>query len=70
MDFPKIADARVGLEHRYGFSLSFEVDAAGSPTRSGLAKLDLRRGRSGRRVKLPQWVPYGFHGSWVPDQAG
>jgi carotenoid cleavage dioxygenase-like enzyme len=126
MDFPKIADARVGLEHRYGFTLSFEIDANGTPSQSGLTKLDIRRGTSEvhefppglvageptyvpavgsdpagdegwlmfylhdenagetefvildannfgadpvARVKLPQRVPYGFHGSWMPDSA-
>jgi carotenoid cleavage dioxygenase len=127
MDFPKIADAMVGLEHRYGFSLSFELDASGTPSKSRLAKLDLQRGTTElqefpdgvvpgeptfvpaagsdpssdegwlmmylhdenrektefvildannfgsdpvARVKLPQRVPYGFHGSWIPDSAG
>lgn len=124
MDFPKIADARVGIEHRYGFTLRFDFGPEGQPTFKGVMKLDVQRGTSElhrfpegvlpseptfvpaagsdpasdegwvmlyvhdenrnesefvildasdfeadpvARVKLPQRVPYGFHGSWMPD---
>jgi carotenoid cleavage dioxygenase len=126
MDFPRVADARVGLEHRYGYTVHFGAGADGSPAFVGLLKLDLASGRtwlhamgpgrnagepvfvpaagadpatdhgyvlcyahddtSGKsellvldasrfesapiaRVALPQRVPYGFHGSWIPDEA-
>lgn len=120
-DFPRVADARVGLEHRYGY-----CTATGGGEVLGETKLyqhDLRTGAvavhdfgAGRhpgegvfvpaegstaddegyvmtyvfddatessefvvldasdftgdavaRVPLPQRVPYGFHGSWVPS---
>ena len=124
MDFPAIADARVGLEHRYGFTLQFDYGPDGQPTFKGVLKMDLETGKSElhyfpegcipgeptfvpaagsdpvgdegwlmtyvydenrdrsefvildasrmaaepvARVKLPQRVPYGFHGSWMPD---
>lgn len=120
MDFPRVADARVGLKNRYGYTLLF-----GGPTQgfAGHLKFDFRSGRSEQhayeggqpgepcfvaapgadpdsdegwilsyvydargdaselvildasdfsgpavaRVKLPRRVPFGFHGSWVPD---
>ena len=124
MDFPRIADARVGLKNRYGYTLMFGDGGIGSGF-GGHLKLDLRTGESelhsygegaspgepvfvaapgadadsddgwlmsyvyddgsGRselqildasnftaapvaRVKLPQRVPFGFHGSWVADE--
>jgi carotenoid cleavage dioxygenase len=126
MDFPRVADARVGRPHRYGYTVQFEQGEDGSPSFAGILKLDLEKGSSelhrfgaGRnagepvfvpasgsdpngddgwimcyvhdegtnqtefvildasrfegdpvaRVRLPQRVPYGFHGSWVPDPA-
>lgn len=126
MDFPRVADARVGLEHRYGFTLQFGFDGGDQPSFKSLVKLDLSNGTSEEhtfpegvvageptfvpaegsdpssdegwimlyahdensneteflildandfaadpvaRVKLPQRVPYGFHGSWMPDPA-
>lgn len=123
MDFPRIADARVGLEHRYGFTLQFDFGDDGQPTFNGILKMDLERGTSElhslpegcsageptfvpaagsdpaggdgwvmfythdenrnasefvildssdwsgpptARVQLPQRVPNGFHGSWIP----
>ncbi len=46
MDFPRVADARVGLEHRFGFSLRFASEKNGNASHAGLLKLDLARGRS------------------------
>jgi carotenoid cleavage dioxygenase len=126
MEFPRVADARVGRRHRYGYTVQFGTGPDGGPAFAGLAKLDLEGGRSwlhefgpgrnpgepvfvpaagadpatddgwvmtyvhdensGRsefvvldasrfeaapvaRVALPQRVPYGFHGSWISDEA-
>jgi carotenoid cleavage dioxygenase len=126
MDFPRVADARVGRRHRYGYTVHFGAGPDGGPAFAGLLKLDLASGRSwlhamgpGRsagepvfvpavgadpatddgyvmcyahddtsgkselvvldasrfeaaplaRVALPQRVPFGFHGSWIPDEA-
>jgi carotenoid cleavage dioxygenase len=47
MDFPRVADARTGREHRYGFTVEFGMAATtGAPKLSGLLKLDLETGRS------------------------
>lgn len=124
MDFPRVADARVGREHRFAFTVEFGAGADGAPGLAGLLKLDFASGRSeshrfgaGRNpgeavfvpaegadpasdagyvlcyvhdeghertelvvldasrfeaeplatIALPQRVPYGFHGSWIPD---
>jgi carotenoid cleavage dioxygenase len=126
MDFPRVADARVGQRHRYGYTVHFGAGPDGGPAFAGLLKLDLATGRSalhafgagrsagepvfvpaagadpatdegyvlcyahdegsGRselvvidasrfeaapiaRIPLPQRVPFGFHGSWIPDAA-
>jgi len=126
MEFPRVADARVGRRHRYAYTVQFGAGPEGAPVFAGLAKLDVATGRSrlhafgagrspgepvfvpaagadpaadegwvmtylhdegtGRselvvldasrfeaepvaRVALPQRVPYGFHGSWIPDEA-
>ena len=126
MDFPKVAAERVGIEHRYGYTLQFGFGPNGTPSFRNLIKLDVKRGttelhvfpegtnvseptfvpaegsdpagdegwvmlfahdeNSGQseflildssdfsgepvaRVELPQRVPYGFHGSWMPDAA-
>jgi carotenoid cleavage dioxygenase len=126
MEFPRVADAVVGRQHRFGFTLRVEPGASESPAFVGLLKTDLGTGRSqlhdfgpGRscgeavfvpaggadprgdegylltyvheegsdhselhvldasdlakpalaRVTLPQRVPNGFHGSWLPDPA-
>jgi carotenoid cleavage dioxygenase len=123
VDFPRVADARIGRKHRFGFSVEMTPSRDGAPSFDGLVKYDLARGRceshrfgeghpgeavfvpaegadpngddgtvlcfvhdegSGRsefvvldasrfesspiaRVPLPQRVPYGLHGSWIPD---
>jgi len=125
MDFPRVADARTGLEHRFGFAVEFGDMPDGAPNLIGLLKLDLATGRTQShrfdagchpgegvfvpaagadpasdegyvltyvhdenrggqtelvvldaqrfedkpvaRVRLPQRVPYGFHGSYFPD---
>jgi carotenoid cleavage dioxygenase len=125
MEFPRIADARVGLKNRYAYTLAFNVDpSAEGADMSGIYKIDNESGRveehdmgagrhpgepvfvpaagsaadsdagylltyvyddgSGKselvildaaslqsapiaRVKLPQRVPFGFHGSWIAD---
>ena len=122
MDFPRIADARVGLKNRYGYALQFGSDAVEGGGFAGHLKFDFQSGKSElhaypgapaepvfvaapgadgdsdegwvlsyvycpdsdkselhivdatnftadpvARVKLPQRVPFGFHGSWVAD---
>lgn len=126
MEFPRVADARVGRRHRFAWTVQLGAGADGAPAFAGLAKVDVATGRSwlhafgpgrcpgepvfvpaagsdpaadegwvmtylhdentGRselvvldasrfeappvaRVALPQRVPYGFHGSWIPDEA-
>ena len=46
MDFPRVADARVGLENRFGFALRFAGEQDGVAHEASLLKLDLARGRS------------------------
>jgi carotenoid cleavage dioxygenase len=64
MDFPRVADARVGRKHRFGFAVEFGVGADGAPGLAGLLKLDLASGRSeshrfgaGRNPSEPVFVP-------------
>ena len=125
MDFPRIADARVGLKNRYAYTLQF-ANESGDPGFAGHLKFDFETGVSElhdygsgyvpaepvfiaapgssansdegwvlnyvydeglnkselvildatkftaapvARIKLPQRVPFGFHGSWIPDRA-
>ncbi len=120
MDFPRVADARVGLKNRYAYTLQLgemgkfgghfkfdfktgqselhaypegcapaEAVFVGAPGadpdsdegwvmnyvyddgsgKSELVILDAQRFTADpvARVKLPQRVPFGFHGSWVAD---
>jgi carotenoid cleavage dioxygenase-like enzyme len=126
MEFPRVAEERVGLRHRYGYTVGIGGEPGSGDAPGRLFKVDLARGRtevhdfglgrrpgepvfasvpdgdpssdegfvlsyvhdesSGRselvvidatafgdpplaRVLLPQRVPYGFHGSWLPDPA-
>jgi len=64
MDFPRVADARVGREHRYGYTVEIGTGPDGSPALAGLLKLDLRTGRTvqhafgaGRNPGEPVFVP-------------
>jgi carotenoid cleavage dioxygenase-like enzyme len=128
VEFPRVADARVGRRHRHGFAVALgSAPTAGPepPGPAGLVKFDLEKGSSelhefgpGRsagepalatapgsdpssdegwvltyvydegtdrselqvldatafaadpvaRIPLPQRVPFGFHGSWLPDE--
>jgi carotenoid cleavage dioxygenase len=125
MDFPRLADARVGLKNRYGYTLQFGAGPDGVPGFRGHLKFDLRDRTSGlqeygagrsagepvfvpapgadpdsdegwvmsyvydagsdrselvivdathwgsdpvARVVLPRRVPFGFHGSWLPEE--
>lgn len=124
MDFPRIADARVGLKNRHAYTLQFS-NVNGSPRFTGHLKFDQITGASQlheygaglvpgepvfvaapgadsdsdagwvlsfvydegasrselvivdasnftavpvARIMLPQRVPFGFHGSWIPDE--
>jgi carotenoid cleavage dioxygenase len=108
MDFPRIADARIGLKNRYGYTLQFNqkpdgtklhsygdgcnpgepvfLPAAGADpdsnegwvmsyvhnealTQTEFVIVDASNfdGEPTARIKLPQRVPYGFHGSWIGD---
>ena len=126
MEFPRVADARVGQKNRFGFTLGLGGVEGGLPDFAGHYKIDLQKGTSethrfpegcapgeptfvsaqgadpdsdegyvmtyvyddgsGKsefviadasnfsagpvaRVKLPQRVPFGFHGSWIADPA-
>jgi carotenoid cleavage dioxygenase len=50
VEFPRVADARVGREHRYAYTVEIGLGADGSPAFAGLLKHDLRSGRSERHV--------------------
>ena len=64
MDFPRVADARTGRKHRFGFTVEFGAGPDGAPALAGLLKLDLATGRSeshrfgvGRNPGEPVFVP-------------
>ena len=47
MEFPRVADARVGLKNRYGFTLGFGgAGGAGAVSFAGHYKFDLQTGKS------------------------
>jgi carotenoid cleavage dioxygenase-like enzyme len=63
MDFPRVADARVGQPHRFGFTLQFS-GPEGGPGFAGLLKFDFESGSSvlhdfgpGRSPGEPVFVP-------------
>jgi carotenoid cleavage dioxygenase len=64
MEFPRVADARVGRRHRFAYTVQFEAGPDGAPAFAGLTKLDLASGRSwlhdfgaGRNPGEPVFVP-------------
>ena len=46
MDFPRVADSRIGLKNRYGYTLLFGPGATGEPAFQGHLKFDMRTGQS------------------------
>ncbi|MAI80465.1 MAG: dioxygenase [Deltaproteobacteria bacterium] len=124
MEFPRIADDRVGLKNRYGYTLGVGSSSDKHPAFLGHYKIDMEKGSvearpaqegcvAGEavfipaegaapnsdegylmtyvydngtsqselvvmdasrfesppiaRIKMPQRVPFGFHGSWIPE---
>jgi carotenoid cleavage dioxygenase len=61
--------ASAGAGEDEGYVLAYVYDA--SRDGSELVILDAARfvGRPVARIRLPQRVPFGFHGAWVPDPA-
>ncbi|MAW41119.1 MAG: dioxygenase [Phycisphaerae bacterium] len=53
MDFPRVADARIGLKNRYGYTLLFGAGGDGDPAFQGHLKFDMETGRSGIQAYGP-----------------
>ena len=47
MDFPRVADARIGLKNRFGYTLQFNAGNDGNPAFHGHLKFDMKTGESG-----------------------
>ena len=46
MEFPRVADARVGQKNRFGYTLAFEGEDGAAPAMAGQYKVDLKTGAS------------------------